>query len=103
MRKLLVLVVVLFFPTLAWSASPKLPATPFNFHEYKGPCRSGIVVTAGSPTVLITGTIGNSSTFTMATLSTGTVTAFFNGMADTMTASVTGGTADVTWCCSQEP
>lgn len=110
MKKILLIVTtfavamtILAIATLAAAASPKLPATPFDFKDYNGLCRAAIVVTDSTPTVLIVGKLGNSSNFTLTTLTTGTTTATFEGMVDTITATSSGGGADVTWCCSQEP
>jgi hypothetical protein len=103
MKKYIFSAVLLLLAIPAFAASPTLPTTPFTYTDYNGLCRAAIVITAGSPTVLIVGTLGNSSNFTLATLSSSTLSATFNGVVDTITASITGGNADVTWCCSQEP
>jgi len=102
MKKYLAILGFLAFSAPAF-ATPPLPSTPFDFQEYKGPCRATIKVLSSTPTVLVSGYQGTSAAFTMATLTTAAPTAFFNGMADRMTASASGGGAEIKWCCALEP
>lgn len=103
MKNLILAAILSLWASSAFAASPQLPGTPFDFKDYNSLCRAAIVITSSTPTVLIIGRLGNATPFTLATLDTTTKTATFNSMVDTITATISGGGADVTWCCSQEP